>query len=123
MYEVKVWRNRHDYEPGMELGEPDEIVLVPERSLYIPFRDDGLRERRIRGGAKNRENGSRLTQTLYEKHKEEGMKNADIAEMYGITTGTLHSKRYLWRKADRAKAKLAIKGLTTQSHHPIKDIK
>lgn len=105
MSKVKIWRNRHDYQPGMELGEPDEVISVPDRVINLPFDDDDMWERRIRGGMKNKSNGSAINNTLYELHKAEGMQHADIAEMYGITPGTLHHKRYLWRKAERAKLK------------------
>lgn len=105
---VKVWHltpeQMANYHPGMDLGEPHEIIdPIPFEPIpYLISNPDKFyrdQKQRVKRGVETRFKGRPLiTPELYEIERDAGLSNSEIAERYEIQLKTLKQYVSKWRK-------------------------
>lgn len=106
---IKVWympRGLEEYTPGMDLGEPDEVLeptffIAPMTPILSSMSTQSERSQRGVENRKPRKSKS-LTKEVFQQHLSDGMTRLEICEKYGIKQNTLKSYISSWGKADKS---------------------
>lgn len=107
---VEVWHLTPEqmaaYQPGMDLGEPDEIreptnlIVTPMGQNAVDYAK-GKTERAVRAMLSRRQGKPLITPAEYRRMRDSGQSRKEIAEAYGIQYQTLLQYISMWKSAGK----------------------